>query len=104
MAEAGFVFIGNKEEPDAVRCFFCKKSLDGWEPSDKPWLEHLKHSPKCSFAKLQKSQSKFTVLQLLDIVNDLTGSLIISYYDKKDKEIKEKFEKCEEKIMTLMKQ
>ncbi|KAJ8972432.1 hypothetical protein NQ314_000188 [Rhamnusium bicolor] len=55
MAEAGFIFIGNKHDPDAVKCFFCNKSLDGWDSTDDPWEEHLKHAPKCSYAKITKT-------------------------------------------------
>nr|CAH7736808.1 unnamed protein product [Callosobruchus chinensis] len=43
LAEAGFIYAGNEKEPDCAQCFVCKKSLDGWEPEDDPWSEHLKH-------------------------------------------------------------
>lgn len=102
MAEAGFIFIGNKNEPDAVKCFFCNKSLDGWECTDEPWYEHLKHSSKCSFAKLQKPQDTFTLIQYLDIVYDLTAKLIRSYYAGRAEEIKSMFEEYEKKIKSAM--
>lgn len=55
LAEAGFYHCPTKEEPDAVRCFFCMKELDGWEPDDDPWymLKHLpltRNSIYCIFA------------------------------------------------------
>ncbi|XP_028137798.1 baculoviral IAP repeat-containing protein 5 [Diabrotica virgifera virgifera] len=86
MAEAGFIFIGNKQEPDAVKCFFCWKNLDGWEESDNPWKEHLKHAPVCSFAKLQQAQTNITLKQFIDLRHELL-SKIVKYY--KDIEISE---------------
>ena len=55
LAEAGFYHCPTKEEPDAVRCFFCMKELDGWEPDDDPWyiMKHLpltRHPIYCIFA------------------------------------------------------
>ncbi len=36
MAEAGFYHCPTDQEPDLVKCFFCLKELDGWEPEDDP--------------------------------------------------------------------
>ena len=62
MAEAGFYCCGGNNEPDLVRCYFCRKELvcivhflpphltflyflkDGWEPDDDPWKEHESHA------------------------------------------------------------
>ena len=44
MAEAGFYCCGGENEPDLVRCYFCRKELDGWEPEDDPWTEHASHT------------------------------------------------------------
>ena len=62
MAEAGFYSCGGNNEPDLVRCYFCRKELvrifltcsalltslyflkDGWEPEDDPWKEHKSHA------------------------------------------------------------
>ncbi|CAH1367151.1 hypothetical protein MTP99_008402 [Tenebrio molitor] len=71
LAEAGFVFSGNKHEPDAVKCFFCNKSLDCWDEDDDPWREHQKHSPNCSFAKMDKPEKTFTLTEFLDVRNEL---------------------------------
>ncbi|KAK4144553.1 uncharacterized protein C8A04DRAFT_11443 [Dichotomopilus funicola] len=38
------------KSPDNVVCFLCQKSLDGWEETDNPLEEHLKHSPTCGWA------------------------------------------------------
>ncbi|XP_066262420.1 baculoviral IAP repeat-containing protein 5-like [Euwallacea similis] len=66
MAEAGFIFVGSRQDPDSVKCFYCHKSLDGWEEGDNPWSEHLKHAPYCEFAKMQKAQASWTLAELID--------------------------------------
>ncbi|XP_067673818.1 baculoviral IAP repeat-containing protein 5.2-like [Haliotis asinina] len=67
LAAAGWYHIPTDQEPDAVRCFVCLKELDGWEPNDDPWKEHMKHSPQCPFLKLPKTSGKMTVEQLLNL-------------------------------------
>ncbi|XP_032684301.1 baculoviral IAP repeat-containing protein 5 [Odontomachus brunneus] len=68
MAAAGFYAIGNNDEPDLVECFMCGKQLDGWEPDDDPWDEHVKHQSNCSFVKLNKHDEKeWTVDELYDL-------------------------------------
>lgn len=48
LAEAGLYYIGPK---DRVQCPFCRGKLINWEQGDKPFLEHLKHFPLCSFVQ-----------------------------------------------------
>ncbi|KAH6634843.1 hypothetical protein B0J18DRAFT_487007 [Chaetomium sp. MPI-SDFR-AT-0129] len=50
LAKAGFFFQPHPKSPDNVVCFLCQKSLDGWEETDNPLEEHLKHSPTCGWA------------------------------------------------------
>ncbi|KAL2140671.1 hypothetical protein VTI28DRAFT_3528 [Corynascus sepedonium] len=50
LAKAGFFFEPHPKSPDNVVCFLCEKSLDGWEETDNPLEEHLKHSPTCGWA------------------------------------------------------
>ena len=51
LAKAGFVYSG---ESDMVYCFCCGIYLRDWEPQDKPWTEHYKHSSKCVFLNMCK--------------------------------------------------
>ncbi|KAJ8985894.1 hypothetical protein NQ317_010650 [Molorchus minor] len=102
MAEAGFVFIGNKLEPDTVKCFLCHKSLDGWDATDDPWKEHRQHAPKCLFAKLSKPQESLTVRELLDIKNELTSQAIIKFFDNKAATIKEEYNENNDHLISLM--
>ncbi|XP_054008306.1 baculoviral IAP repeat-containing protein 5 [Hylaeus anthracinus] len=68
MAAAGFHVIGGKEEPDLVQCFICSKQLDGWDPDDDPWDEHVKHQPQCQFVKLNKPDERsWTIQELFDL-------------------------------------
>lgn len=98
MAEAGFIFIGNKSAPDAVKCFLCDKALDGWDPTDDPWEEHLKHSSKCTFAKLKKSESSLTLSEFLDIKEELTKKAINKFYDRIKAEVEEDLNNMEKQI------
>lgn len=75
MAEAGFYFIGDKKEPDVVQCFLCEKTLDGWESTDDPWLEHSKHSPNCHFAQQMCAEDALTLYRFLDIKGELLKSI-----------------------------
>ncbi|XP_043258407.1 baculoviral IAP repeat-containing protein 5 isoform X2 [Colletes gigas] len=65
MASAGFFAIGSKEEPDLVECFICSKQLDGWDPNDNPWDEHMKHQKECPFIKLNKPHENLWTVQNL---------------------------------------
>lgn len=48
MAKAGWTFNpGEAEDSDIATCYYCGKSLDGWEAGDDPLAEHRKRMPKC---------------------------------------------------------
>ncbi|KDQ10346.1 hypothetical protein BOTBODRAFT_115969 [Botryobasidium botryosum FD-172 SS1] len=44
LAAAGFWFDPAPSSPDRVTCYYCKKSLGGWEPNDDPAREHARRS------------------------------------------------------------
>ncbi|EZA58697.1 baculoviral IAP repeat-containing protein 5 [Ooceraea biroi] len=68
MAAAGFYSIGNDDDPDLVECFICGKQLDGWEPLDDPWSEHIKHNSDCPYVKLNKQDEKdWTIEEMYDM-------------------------------------
>lgn len=87
LAEAGFYYIGSKHEPDAVQCFLCGKSLDGWEEEDDPWLEHKKHSSECKFAKLGKPECRLTVYEFFDVQMEVPLFWIKKLYENKKTEL-----------------
>merc|ERR1711976_326214 len=59
MAEAGFYLVGNANEPDLVRCYYCRRELDGWEPTHIPWDEHKRRN--CPYISLGKTPQELTV-------------------------------------------
>lgn len=62
MAKAGFYFIGNMDkDDDSAVCFVCGKTLDGWENTDEPWIEHKKHSANCKFVQMRRCEDDLTV-------------------------------------------
>ncbi|POS82396.1 hypothetical protein EPUL_005374, partial [Erysiphe pulchra] len=50
LAKSGFYYLPSLTSPDNVVCFLCHKPLDGWEETDDPFVEHLRHSPNCGWA------------------------------------------------------
>ncbi|XP_050058346.1 baculoviral IAP repeat-containing protein 7-B-like isoform X2 [Aphis gossypii] len=46
MAKAGLYYLGIQ---DRVRCLFCSKEFDYWQPGDDPTVEHKRQSPQCPF-------------------------------------------------------
>ncbi|KAM3842852.1 baculoviral IAP repeat-containing protein 5.1-A-like [Diretmus argenteus] len=63
MAMAGFVHCPSDNEPDVACCFFCLLELEGWEPDDNPWSEHIKRSPNCGFLCMKKDFTELTVTE-----------------------------------------
>ncbi|XP_029911068.1 baculoviral IAP repeat-containing protein 5b [Myripristis murdjan] len=63
MAKAGFVHCPSENEPDVACCFFCLLELEGWEPDDSPWSEHIKRSPNCGFLSMRKDFTELTVAE-----------------------------------------
>lgn len=51
LARAGFFYTG---EADIVKCFYCRSEWNNWGPMDDPLTDHLRDSPNCVFAVLQK--------------------------------------------------
>jgi len=65
MAEAGFYHVGTEKEPDLVRCYWCRRELDGWEPTDDPLEEHRRRP--CAFIDLGKSCDQITIEDMLKL-------------------------------------
>ena len=79
MAAAGFYCCGGENEPDLVRCYFCRKELDGWEPEDDPWKEHVSHAKgKCAFVKLGKKSEDLTVSDVLGLLEAEKYKMILT--------------------------
>ncbi len=59
MAAAGFYLVGGESEPDLVRCFWCRRELDGWEPTDDPMAEHARRP--CPFVLIAQKKKTLTL-------------------------------------------
>lgn len=55
LAMSGFVYTG---KGDIVFCFCCGIKLKDWEPSDRTWAEHYKHSPSCTYHEMCRLHHK----------------------------------------------
>ena len=79
MAAAGFYCCGNKNEPDLVRCYFCRKELNGWEPEDDPWEEHASHAKgNCAYVNLGKKPVELTVSDVLELLEARKCEMILT--------------------------
>ncbi|KAK3852052.1 hypothetical protein Pcinc_041339 [Petrolisthes cinctipes] len=96
MAAAGFYFIGNKKEPDLVKCFICQKELDGWEEEDSAWEEHKHHASYCQFIQLNKSSSEITLQDVQDLEMHRMMNITKQVLSKKIEEFKKQAEKTRE--------
>ncbi|KAM4668333.1 baculoviral IAP repeat-containing protein 5.1-like [Amazona ochrocephala] len=88
MAKAGFIHCPDENEPDVVKCFFCLIELEGWEPNDDPWKEHMKHY-NCGFLSLTKpfddlTMEEYYMLEMTRLRTFLckTGRSIINAFEE----------------------
>lgn len=79
MAAAGFFATGGKAEPDSVECFMCNKPMDGWEETDNPWEEHVRHQKDCKYILLNKpDESTWTVEELYNLTKEYCIKEVVS--------------------------
>ncbi|XP_034027482.1 baculoviral IAP repeat-containing protein 5b isoform X1 [Thalassophryne amazonica] len=78
MAKAGFVHCPSENEPDVACCFFCLIELEGWEPDDDPWSEHIKRSPNCGFLTMNKDFTELTVAEFYTMEKERLKIYIVS--------------------------
>ena len=48
-ATTGFIY---RKRRDQVQCFTCFVAIEGWKSHHSPIEEHRRHSPNCSFVKI----------------------------------------------------
>ena len=76
MAEAGFYHVGSDSEPDLVRCYYCRRELDGWEPEDVPWNEHKRR--ECPFISKGKLPHNLTVEDAFNLEAERKCIILVS--------------------------
>ncbi|MBN3307214.1 BIR51 protein, partial [Amia calva] len=101
MARAGFVHCPSQSEPDVVCCFFCLKELEGWEPHDDPWLEHMKRSPRCGFLTLQKDPDTLQVIEFFRLEQERLGTYIRKMGGQKISQFRDEVHLTRKKLLTL---
>ncbi|XP_077371396.1 baculoviral IAP repeat-containing protein 5b [Festucalex cinctus] len=102
MADAGFVHCPADNEPDVVCCFLCLLELEGWEPDDEPWDEHMKRSPTCAFLLLNKDVNDLTVAELFHLVKERTKAFIRKVGGMKMAQLRDAYEKAQKSIQSKL--
>ncbi|KAF6027933.1 BIRC5 [Bugula neritina] len=104
MAEAGFVHTPTDESPDAAKCFFCCKELDGWEEQDDPWEEHVSHSRgKCEFLKKARIyETDITRKEFLEMEIHRQKNVIRAKYELLAQRLKDQALVVREKMISMV--
>ena len=103
MAEAGFYCCGSVSEPDLVRCFFCRKELDGWDPEDDPWAEHVGHAKgKCGFVNLGKKSDELTVEDMYSLFPQRHGMVVSQILQSRIEMFKKEAEEKRKELEKLL--
>ncbi|XP_066186950.1 baculoviral IAP repeat-containing protein 7 isoform X2 [Sylvia atricapilla] len=72
LAEAGFFYVGPRDE---VQCFCCGGVLKDWRPGDCPIIEHLNFFPSCKYLR-GKDVGKEEMLSLQEIFDTVDGQFL----------------------------
>ncbi|XP_061842542.1 baculoviral IAP repeat-containing protein 5b [Nerophis lumbriciformis] len=101
MAKAGFVHCPSENEPDVVCCFFCLIELEGWEPDDEPWNEHIKRSPTCGFLTMKKDFIHLTVPEFYHVEKERIKVFVRKVCHKRMACLRDEIDKVLEVIKLL---
>ncbi|XP_066601343.1 baculoviral IAP repeat-containing protein 5 [Prorops nasuta] len=105
LAAAGFFKVPESSEPDLAECFICHKQLDGWEESDDPWEEHIKHNESCAFVKLGKQDElSWTVEELFLLFKEFCIKNLTTLLEKKVTALAERREELKKEIPKILKE
>uniref|UniRef100_A0A8C0ZIY7 RING-type E3 ubiquitin transferase n=1 Tax=Cyanistes caeruleus TaxID=156563 RepID=A0A8C0ZIY7_CYACU len=68
LAEAGFFYVGPRDE---VQCFCCGGVLKDWRPGDCPMIEHLNFFPSCEYLCGEDvgNQERLSLQEIFDTVD-----------------------------------
>ncbi|XP_054272395.1 baculoviral IAP repeat-containing protein 5-like [Macrosteles quadrilineatus] len=95
MAQAGWYCTSHDPDDPSARCAFCLKELSGWEPTDDPWDEHMKHSSACLFVQFRKKEAELTVREMIQ----LTEQRVLKIMEHQHKEDLKKLNEEKENIL-----
>ncbi|XP_063681122.1 baculoviral IAP repeat-containing protein 5-like isoform X2 [Bolinopsis microptera] len=78
MTAAGFYHVPDPVEKDTARCFYCCRTICGFEEGDDPVEEHLRRTKDCKYAKYGN-------------IKDLQSSLTLFEYSQYEAERKDNY-------------
>ena len=94
--------IGSSKEPDLVRCYYCQRELDGWEPEDDPWEEHSRRSgDPCPFIKKGKKARELTMKDGLELEGERACFILKKKTDESNSRYREEAEKIKQLIIEM---
>ncbi|NXW76244.1 BIR7B protein, partial [Hirundo rustica] len=73
LAEAGFYYVGPRDE---VQCFCCGGVLKDWRPGDRPVAEHLNYFPSCKYLRGKDVGKQEMVSSLQGIFDAVDGQFL----------------------------
>ena len=94
--------IGSSKEPDLVKCYYCQREIDGWEPDDDPWEEHLRRSgDPCPFIKKGKKARALTVKDGLELEAERLCYILKKKTEESNTRYREEAEQVKQKISEI---
>uniref|UniRef100_A0A2A6CGE0 Eukaryotic peptide chain release factor subunit 1 n=1 Tax=Pristionchus pacificus TaxID=54126 RepID=A0A2A6CGE0_PRIPA len=81
LADAGFHYTGNRDDPSAATCAFCLKEMI-FDPTDDPWEEHVSHSPDCFFVRFnEQDENRLTMEQFLKLIAFRKSNMTVKWLE-----------------------
>lgn len=84
LAICGF-YADKKSKSPAVKCFLCKKVLEGWDDTDVPIIEHYNHRRTCILFSPNLIKSRRVLLGNEPTANELAKNNFVKYNIIKNK-------------------
>ena len=94
--------VGSSKEPDLVRCYYCQRELDDWEPEDDPWEQHLRRSgDPCPFITKGKTARALTVKDGLELEAERACYALKKKTEAASAQYREEAEKIKQLIIEM---
>ena len=82
LVESGLFYLGGG---DMVQCYYCGVILHSWKPTDTVDMEHLRHSPCCSFIRNRMSNIAINAKDVMYMVLENMYALTSKFHDLENK-------------------
>ena len=94
--------VGSSTEPDLVRCYYCGREIEGWEPEDDPWEEHSRRSgDPCPFIVKGKKARELTVKDGLELEAERACYALKKKTEESNVRYREEAEKVKQLIIEM---